>query len=311
MANIVSEYTADRAHAAARQALSAVFAQDYAGAARWIDTALVMMPTSIPLWTCRAGIALFAGDLAAYDATTREILAVDPRNRQALVGRALFGDLIGAVSSERTWRELATHYPHDLPVWRRRHFELSTPIDLVAPGGSPTDDPHTAIAVLGAGLTPEGAPTATLLQRVEHAVQLHSRASRCTVLVSGGNRRNGRTEGAVMRQLLIERGVPEAAIGVDESATNTIENAFALFDLMAGREIREITVVTSGFHARRAAHVFSSARRLLRDRLHRAHPVPRWSASSAVTPPTRAEEIATRRDILRVNGYWAFPQLER
>jgi len=65
-----------------------------------------------------------------------------------------------------------------------------------------------------------------------------------------------------MKKLLAEAGVADAKMLLDETASNTIENALRLLpiveDMSAQKEGVEIVLITSDFHMPRAAFIFES-----------------------------------------------------
>jgi len=115
-----------------------------------------------------------------------------------------------------------------------------------------------AIVVLGAPLGAGDRPTAALAERIEAAATLYARGGAPVVVATGGVTAGAtRAEAAVMAEQLIARGVPAAAILVEDRARSTAENAAFVAALLGDR--RRVWLVTQPFHARRARWLFRRA----------------------------------------------------
>lgn len=113
----------------------------------------------------------------------------------------------------------------------------------------PEDVPASdAVVVLGAGLRPDGTPSAYLRRRLDAAAELYARGVAPVVLVSG-DAHDDYDEPASMRTRLLERGVPDEAIVLDREGFDThatCTRAVAVFG------IAHAVVVTQDYHLPRA-----------------------------------------------------------
>ena len=109
---------------------------------------------------------------------------------------------------------------------------------------------------------PPAAPTALVLfgtnqlAPVTMAAERHHQGLAPLIIVTGGvNRHNGIIEGQVFRRLMMERGVPDSAIRVEDTSANTWQNIENSMPFLT--EAREsglpLTAVSKWFH-RRAIH---------------------------------------------------------
>jgi uncharacterized SAM-binding protein YcdF (DUF218 family) len=96
---------------------------------------------------------------------------------------------------------------------------------------NPTD-PDAIIIIFGAAVRPDGSPSQTLRYRVAAAVRFGSRFGRPLFIPTGARGRFGETEATVMARLLLESGVPQAAIVKEETGTDTLSSARAVVALM-------------------------------------------------------------------------------
>lgn len=87
--------------------------------------------------------------------------------------------------------------------------------------------------------------------RTRHGAEVFRRLGARWFVVSGAGA--GGDSGALMAKAAEADGVPRSAILVEETATTTRENVVRSAPLLAAHAIRSVAVVTSRFHARRAA----------------------------------------------------------
>ena len=133
------------------------------------------------------------------------------------------------------------------------------------------------MVILGAAVWPGGEPSPTLRRRCNAAAALWRAGGFDRVIPSGGLGENPPAEAEVMARLLVEGGVPEAAIEPEDQATTTIETARRVRDMLLGREIEGLTLVTDATHAPRAWLAFRALGLRTEARTTAgALPSPRW-----------------------------------
>lgn len=134
------------------------------------------------------------------------------------------------------------------------------------------DDAPEIIVVLGGGLLPDGSPDASTVRRAEAAAALALERPQAAVITSGGGplpselqhaaastRPLGPEAGHIAR-ILRERGVDPARIHIEDESMDTVGNAvFTAARYLKGLTPRPLSLVTSPFHARRAAWAFERA----------------------------------------------------
>jgi len=120
------------------------------------------------------------------------------------------------------------------------------------------------IVLLGGGihdkvpdLTGSGAPSEEMMARMVTAVRLQRQLG-VPVLVSGGVVYAGRSaEAPVVRRFLLDLGVPERLILVEDKSRDTVENARFSRVILQQHDFRQPLLVTSAFHMRRSVQAFS------------------------------------------------------
>lgn len=122
--------------------------------------------------------------------------------------------------------------------WQEAHPE--------APG------PYDAIIVLGAQVLPDGTPQVQLEWRLLEALTLYQGSPAPIVVCGAQGADEPRPEAEVMRDWLIERGVPAESILTDANSFNTRENIQNAVSLLSPYDVSAVRVVTSDYHLPRA-----------------------------------------------------------
>lgn len=113
--------------------------------------------------------------------------------------------------------------------------------------------------VLGNRIERDGTPSDRLKGRLDKAVGLYEQGWFTQVVVSGGMGKEGYDEASVMRDYLVEHGIPDANVIVDSDGVNTYHSAKKSAQLMAARDWNSAMVISQFFHnsrSRLAMHRF-------------------------------------------------------
>jgi uncharacterized SAM-binding protein YcdF (DUF218 family) len=112
--------------------------------------------------------------------------------------------------------------------------------------------PVDAIVVMGAAQY-DGTPSPQLAARLDHAVNLYGDGLAPLVIATGGNQPGDRfTEAEASANYLEARGVPDSAILLENSGSNTYESLVSVADMLAARELDDVLIVTDPYHALRS-----------------------------------------------------------
>lgn len=96
-------------------------------------------------------------------------------------------------------------------------------------------------------------------QRVAEGVNLFN-ADWAPLLIMSGAAKDEKVSNAVaMKQIAVSLGVPKEKILTEEAATNTLDNAKLVRDIIADKKFTKIILVTSPYHQRRASVAFGKA----------------------------------------------------
>ena len=123
--------------------------------------------------------------------------------------------------------------------WKEAHVE------------APQDN-YDAIIVLGAQVRPDGTPSIQLQWRLDAAAEAY-RKHPCIIVVCGAQGSDEPdAEAHVMRRVLIEQGIPEDAVLMDDTSFNTRQNLLHAASLLEGKKAETVLVVTSDYHLPRS-----------------------------------------------------------
>src|SRR5699024_1916352 len=136
--------------------------------------------------------------------------------------------------------------------WNWIEDEMVENID-VAPDGLPNDDNHVFV-VLGFALNDDGTMRDELIGRLEVALRSAEKYPDSYVLVTGGVEKNGWTEGDRMHDWLVDHGLSEDRIIVENESSTTVENAANSFEILYNDyNIDSFSMITSQYHLKRGS----------------------------------------------------------
>jgi vancomycin permeability regulator SanA len=134
-------------------------------------------------------------------------------------------------------------------------YVVATARGRIVDAADAADGGYDCIAVLGAGLDPDGTPSPMLAARLDAAVALYDAGAADVVLMTGDNSRADYDEVGAMQRYAIAAGVPAGAIVRDHAGFSTYESMYRLRDVFGARRV---VVVTQQYHLYRA--VFDGVR---------------------------------------------------
>ncbi len=139
---------------------------------------------------------------------------------------------------------------------------LLTPLVIIRvdASGHLSSDPadvgdHQVAIVLGDGLTRTGTATWFLADRLDGAIRLYKMGKVDGLLMSGDNHVANHDEPAAMRDYALSKGVPAAAITVDDAGFDTYDSCYRAWQIFG---VRSAVVVTQNYHLPRAVYLCRS-----------------------------------------------------
>lgn len=112
---------------------------------------------------------------------------------------------------------------------------------------------YDAILLLGYGLDEHDQATQELKLRVKAAAMAYREGYADVIVACGGTTEGHQiSEAEVMQALLLEEGIPQTAILLENKSQITIENMRFAAKVLGGAKGRRVLVVTSDYHVRRS-----------------------------------------------------------
>lgn len=116
------------------------------------------------------------------------------------------------------------------------------------------------LVIFGAAVRADGSPSGSLRRRCESALRAGRGIDRPFYLATGGEGLQGPAEAHVMRQLLIEGGVPASQVLMEAEAGDTLESVRLCTRILRARgDADELRACTSSYHLRRCVWLFRIA----------------------------------------------------
>ncbi len=110
--------------------------------------------------------------------------------------------------------------------------------------------------VLGNKVEVSGAPSPTLKGRLDRTVELYTSGYFDSIIVSGGVGKEGHDEAFVMKEYLVEKGVPHDIIIADSNGYNTALTAENSRQIMEEQGFESLMIITQFFHISRSKLAF-------------------------------------------------------
>lgn len=128
---------------------------------------------------------------------------------------------------------------------------------LAVYGGRDTADyTEQTVIVLGCGIRGERVSVG-LAKRLDKAVEYHEKNTEAMIIVSGGQGpQEDISEALAMKRYLVDKGVPEEKIIMEDKSTSTIENFKFSYDIMFEKNLPShysVVFVTNAYHVYRAS----------------------------------------------------------
>lgn len=109
-----------------------------------------------------------------------------------------------------------------------------------------------AITVFGQTPKSDGTPSSGMLSRLEVALELAEQFPDAKIILSGGDVKTQYTEASVMKTWLLEQGIEENRIILDEKARDTLGNAIGTLAELEKLDAHKLIVVGTMLHIPRA-----------------------------------------------------------
>ena len=147
--------------------------------------------------------------------------------------------------------ELGSRWEKIVDLWISLEDEQQLSYDVLPDGLADSDE--LCIVVLGFQLDPDGTMREELIQRLNVALRSAEKYSNAFVVCTGGGTAAANknvTEAGEMAKWLIENGVDESRVIVEDKSITTAQNAMFTFDILAAKypQVTQLAIVSSDYH---------------------------------------------------------------
>lgn len=133
---------------------------------------------------------------------------------------------------------------------------VAVTLGVAAPAlAAPTADRPTVV-ILGYGLKDDGTMRPELVDRLNIGLAAAVAIPQSTIIVTGGNPHNGKTEAGEMKKYLTGLGFPKDRVLAETKAVDTITNAENSIPIADDIDSAGLIIVTSSSHQKRASKIF-------------------------------------------------------
>lgn len=253
--------------------------------------------------------------------TYKQILNIDPDHFDA---NLLYGTYSKVNGDEKSYKTSLAKMMQIDPERTKEYIQkfektediMDTKFNTEIPGGIPQKD-H-AIIILGYALAEDGTMKETLIERLNAGLKIAKKYPNSKIIVSGGVPKQGITEADAMSEWLIEQGIEKERIILESKSTDTVENGLFSTNILEKEGLKDVTLVTSASHMRRALTVFSEASDL-QDKINGKNTERDFTNMVYLDYPsieeaqevTKDERMVIYRDLLRTSGIWQYPEMQR
>ena len=135
--------------------------------------------------------------------------------------------------------------------WKTVNTDLPLNYDVL-PNGLPDTD-ELCIVALGFQLNPDGTMRDELIERLTVVLNSAEKYPNALIVCTGGGtaaENESATEAGKMAEWLIENGIAEDRVIVEDKSLTTAQNAIYTFDILAERypQVKELVIVSSDYH---------------------------------------------------------------
>jgi uncharacterized SAM-binding protein YcdF (DUF218 family) len=253
--------------------------------------------------------------------TYKQLLNLEPDHYNA---NLLYGTYSKVNGDEKTYKTSLTKLMQIDPARTKEYMQrfestekiMDTELNTEVPESLPQKD-H-AIVILGYALADDGKMQQTLIERLKAGLKIAKEYPNSKIIVTGGVPKQGVTEADAMSEWLISQGIEKERIILENKSTDTVENGLFSMAKLEKEGLKDVTLVTSASHMRRALTVFNEASDL-QDKMNGTSTERDFTNMVYLDYPsieeaqkvTKDERMVIYRDLLRTSGIWQYPNMQR
>ena len=147
--------------------------------------------------------------------------------------------------------DAAERWTDIMKLWKTVNTDLPLSYDVLPDGLPDTDE--LCIAALGFQLKADGSMRDELIERLTVVLNSAKKYPHALIVCTGGGtaaENESATEAGKMAEWLIEHGIAEKRVIVEDKSVTTAQNAVYTFDILAERypQVKQLAIVSSDYH---------------------------------------------------------------
>ena len=147
--------------------------------------------------------------------------------------------------------DAADRWTSIMKLWKTVNTDLPLSYDVLPDGLPDTDE--LCIVALGFQLNPDGTMRDELIERLTVVLNSAKKYPHALIVCTGGGtaaENESATEAGKMAEWLIEHGIAEKRVIVEDKSVTTAQNAIYTFDILAERypQVKQLAIVSSDYH---------------------------------------------------------------
>ncbi|WP_045522297.1 ElyC/SanA/YdcF family protein [Neobacillus niacini] len=253
--------------------------------------------------------------------TYQQILNLDPDNYNAHLLYGVYSKVNGDEKEYKTaianLKRLDAHKTNEyLEKFATTKTMMKTTLNTEVPDNLPQS--KHAIVILGYALADDGTMREPLIERLKVGLAAANKNPNSKIIVTGGVPKQGNTEAKLMKEWLMSNGIAEGRILTEDKSTDTVENALFTTAILEKEGLKDVTLVTSASHMRRALTIFTEASDFY-DKMKAKNSDRAFTNVVYLDYPsieeahnvTKDETMVIYRDLMRATGVWQYPDKQR
>ena len=269
-------------------------------------------PQRLDLRFSIASTQIIQGKIDEAIATYDGIVKLDKNNFEARILKAMYANVSDKTEMyDQTIKVLKDKFPNKPEAYLKKFENAERNTNLVL---NYVESPKEKdfIVTLGYALNSDGTMHETLIKRLDQTYLAAIANPDAKIIVSGGVQKSGVTESYLMKKWLIEKGIDANRIIPEDKSKDTVDNALNSVEILKVNNAKNIILITSASHIRRAKTIFEEAisNAGMETTVENFVYLDYKSIEEAMAV-TAKERLVIFRDLGRASGIWAYPGIQK
>ena len=269
-------------------------------------------PQRLDLRFSIASTQIIQGKIDEAIATYDGIVKLDKNNFEARILKAMYAKVSDKTEMyDQTIKVLKDKFPNKTEAYLKKFENAERNTNLVL---NYVESPKEKdfIVTLGYALNSDGTMHETLIKRLDQTYLAAIANPDAKIIVSGGVQKSGVTESYLMKKWLIEKGIDANRIIPEDKSKDTVDNALNSVEILKVNNAKNIILITSASHIRRAKTIFEEAisNAGMETTVENFVYLDYKSIEEAMAV-TAKERLVIFRDLGRASGIWAYPGIQK